>query len=155
MFYAGATVRSRFYGLGEVVATGQDPWVRFLNGPEMKASGDTLTVVPPEEYDRAVANDEAMERWLDLRIYGAVQPRPTLLPRKPFDLWAAMEEPVLPLPPVSKEPLGESVLYFGARETGEGLTSESTAPASRTPIKVVAKRIETTDHGTDLMTNFP
>ena len=142
MFYAGATVRSRFHGLGTVVVTGKNPWVQFLDGPEMKVAGNTLTVVPPEEYDRAVANGEAMERWLDLRIYGAVQPRPTLLPRKPFDLVAAMEEPVLPLPPPRREHLDPAVLYFGVDEPGDRATGEDAAtPTNRRPLRVTAKRV--------------
>ncbi len=142
MFYAGETVRSAFHGLAEVVMTGEDPVVRLLGGLEIKLPGSTLTVVPPEEHDGAIADSEAREAWLDRRIYGVEQPRPRPPQRPQFDLEAAMMELPLPLPPVRHYSLDPGVLYFESEAT---VVSDAEAAVDLKPTRVTAVRMEEQD----------
>ena len=86
MFYKGEAVRSCHHGLGLVAESGRDPVVAFLNGPRRREEGTTLTIVPGALYDAEYLNRDAIERWLDLRLYGDLRSRNRLLPRTPCEL---------------------------------------------------------------------
>ena len=98
MFYVGECVRSSWYGLGEVVVTGDDPIVRFINDLEVNVPGNTLTIVRGEVVDAEVYNRLAIEEWLDRRLYGFVLPRPRPPRHDKYDLGAAMQRSGLPSP---------------------------------------------------------
>ena len=48
MIFAREYIRSRFHGLGQVIESGADPVVQFLDGRECEVPGETLTIVREE-----------------------------------------------------------------------------------------------------------
>ena len=114
VFYEGQTVRSRYRGLGEVIMSGEDPRVRFLDGWECSVPGDTLTIVPASVYDAEIENQHNWERYLDLRLYGRTERPAKLLARQRFDLVAAMKQyaQAPPLPFVRPAPRDSVVFSF-------------------------------------------
>ena len=99
MFYAGTFVQSLEYGLGEVTVSGENPEVAFLHGPRTQVDGATLKRVSARTFERAEANLNDIERWLDLRIHGTTSRPEVLTPRPKVDLGRAMREQAAGLPP--------------------------------------------------------
>ena len=118
VFYEGETVRSKYYGLGEVTRSGKHPRVQFFDRPECSVPSDTLRWVAPEVYDAEVLNRVMIERFLTLRVCGYLPPCTAPLPRPEFDLAAAMQRYAHspPLPFVDSTPPGSGVLYFDSRQ---------------------------------------
>ena len=139
MFHRGETVRDRNLCFGEVIVTGENPWVGFIGGLQRQVARDTLRVVPHEVLDATIENLELIEAWLDRRIYGVEQSRPRPLPRPEFGLEAAMTEPVLPLPPVRHDSLAPALLYFEGEAT---VVSDLEAAANKKPIRVTAVHVD-------------
>ena len=140
-YYAGECVRSRFHGLGEVVITGKDPIVQFLDGPEMRVPGDMLTVVPRETYEAEVENRRLIERYLDLRLYGRLQPDIRPLPTPPLDLLAAMTSTRFPFDARCSQPVDDAGLCFILADLRAGGGDDPPLPVDPRPVRVVARRI--------------
>ncbi len=66
----GCCVRSKFYGLGQVVDGGEEPLVRFLDGQEIQVPADNLHFVPTEGFEAEIANRTLWNRFLTLRVCG-------------------------------------------------------------------------------------
>lgn len=86
VFYAREYVRSRLHGLGQVVESGDDPVVQFLDGRESAVPGETLTVVPEEVFASELENRLMVERWLSYRVYGIKERAAPMLKDRNFDL---------------------------------------------------------------------
>ena len=56
MFHEGAHVRSPFHGYGRVLVGGPDPVVGFLDGRKCRVAGDTVTVIPDDEFVAVALN---------------------------------------------------------------------------------------------------
>lgn len=86
----GCCVRSKPFGLGQVVDGGDEPLVRFLDGRECCVPADTLRFVPEEEFDAEITNRSAIEVWLILRVHGrgALGPGSRLWVKDADGLWA-------------------------------------------------------------------
>ncbi len=125
MFYTGEYVQSRFCGLGEVITSGDDPIVRFLDGRECAESGDALTIVPDEAFAAELENRLMVERWLAYQVYGSIEPSRPLLRARHFDLAQAMVE--------SSSPFGRQ--RSGALDEVSCFILDDLAPAAevRTP----------------------
>jgi len=114
VFYQGETVRSEDHGLAVVMASGEDPYVRFIGGWEIRVAGETLQRVPEQVYEAEVHNRALIEAYLTWRIYGDLPSSPDSLPRPELDLEAAIrqhdEQP--PVPFEKPAPLDSAILYF-------------------------------------------
>lgn len=143
MFYVEERVRSPHYGLGVVVRSGKNPWMRLLGGGELPVDGRTLHVVPDEVYDAEVENRAKIERYLTLRICGSLPPHADSLPRPSFDLEAAMQATALFSPCVQSPPLGASILLFDADDfRGPDTPENGGTPLQHQTVRVVATRID-------------
>jgi len=85
MFEIDQCVRSPLHGLGVVVSGGDHPRVSFLAGAELLVDGDTLQVVPDEEYDAEVRNRDEIDRWTMWRVAGYANGEPYRLPEPEAD----------------------------------------------------------------------
>jgi len=47
MFYRGETVRHSNLGFGEVIVTGENPWVSFTDGLQRQVAGNIRAATPP------------------------------------------------------------------------------------------------------------
>ena len=116
MFYADECVRSKTYGLGVVLISGEKPMVRFLDEAKILVDGSTLQIVSDELFDVEVRNRFEIERWLTKRVTGdaSLQPIPLAPPR--VDLAERMIRSVEMhgLPRHEKIPSGDT--YFIADE---------------------------------------
>lgn len=90
MFYVDEHVRSSLFGLGVVIRSGANPKVRFLDGCECQVDGDTLRVVPGQDYDAEVRNRFEIERWLTWRVKAHASDEPLPLPSPKIDLVTVM-----------------------------------------------------------------
>ncbi len=112
MIFAREYVRSRLHGLGQVIESGDDPVVQFLDGRECEVPGETLTVVPEEVFASELENRMRLERWLTYRVYG-IKERPTPMLRDgKFDLVTALQESLWVLPGRRSEPPPDEVPCF-------------------------------------------
>ncbi len=114
MIYIDEQVRSSLFGLGIVIRSGANPQVRFLDGRECQADGNTLRVVPGQDYDAEVRNRFEIERWLTWRVDCYANDELLPLPSPKINLAAVMERHAqTPLQPVvDSSKVGGSVLYF-------------------------------------------
>jgi len=110
-FLVGEAVRSLFHGLGRVVRCGLDPAVQFMGGPRLRVPGDTLRIVNEEQFDEETANREAIERFLDIYMFGHTTRQPPALPQM-FDLEEALRRDTLPDLSQDEAPLDSGSLLF-------------------------------------------
>ena len=140
-FYKGECVRSRFDGLGEVIVTGENPVVQFLDGPEMRVPGDMLTVVPRGVFETEVENRRRIERYLDCRLHGVLEPDICPLPPPPFDLEAAMTSTRFPFDARCSHPVGRAGLCFVLDDLSVSDGGHPPLPVDPRPIRVAARRV--------------
>ena len=116
MFYRNQCARSPRYGMGIVVRGGWNPTVQFLDGPLLDVMGRTLKIIPDQVYDAEVMNRTQIERWLDWRIHGVVQPAVRMFPRPRVDLLVGLKEALDSLPVRVAENDSSGVFWFTAEE---------------------------------------
>ena len=87
-------VRSSMFGFGQVVAEGERPLVRFLDGRETRVPADTLLFVPGEEFEREIANRSVIESYLIIRVHGreALPTDGRLWTKDDDGIWVTREE---------------------------------------------------------------
>jgi hypothetical protein len=141
VFYDGECVRSRFRGLGEVIATGRHPVMLFIDGPELHVPGHTPSVVPRHVYDAEVENRRRIERYLDWRLYGLLNPDIRPLPPPPFDLEAAMTSPRLPFDAPCSRPVDDAGLCFIIADLRVSGGDDPPLPVDPWPVRVVARKV--------------
>lgn len=87
-------VRSRMHGLGQVLAEGKKPKVRFLNGRECRVPADTLRFISVEEFEAEIANRSVIESYLIVRVHGreALPADGRLWTKDDDGIWVTREE---------------------------------------------------------------
>ncbi|MFQ5503092.1 MAG: hypothetical protein ACE5EQ_12485 [Phycisphaerae bacterium] len=111
LYLTGEAVRSLFHGPGRVITSGYNPTVQFLTGSRHRVNGESLKPIPDEQFDTEIANQEAIERYLDLIMYGRIKKRPRCLPHR-FDLTAALRSDLPPDLGHDVSPLDDARLLF-------------------------------------------
>ncbi len=87
-------VRSRMHGLGQVLAEGEEPKVRFLDGRECRVPADTLRFISEEEFEAEIANRSVIESYLIVRVHGreALPADGRLWTKDDDGIWVTREE---------------------------------------------------------------
>ncbi len=82
------------FGFGQIVAEGETPLVRFLDGREIRVPADTLQFVPDEEFEREIANRSAIESHLIILVHGrdALPADGRLWTKDDDGIWVTREE---------------------------------------------------------------
>jgi hypothetical protein len=93
MFRKGQCVHSRFNGFGQVLADGESPVVRFLDGLECQVPEESVSNMPEEDFEAEIANRSMIESYLTIRVYGreALGPDGCLWVRDSDGLWISAE----------------------------------------------------------------
>ncbi len=109
-------VRSPMFGLGQVVAEGETPLIRFLDGRECRVPANTLGFIPEEEFEAEIANRSAIEARLLIHVYGpeALDPSGRVWVRDRDGLWTTTDK-------LSEEPMQPpgTMPYFMPDDIGE------------------------------------
>ena len=111
LYLTGEAVRSLFHGMGRVITSGHNPTVQFLVGSRHRVNGESLKPIPDELFDAEITNQEVIERYLDLIMYGRINQQSQCLPQR-FDLTAALRGNLPPDPGHDVSPLDDARLLF-------------------------------------------
>ncbi len=91
MFRNGACVYSQLYGHGQVIAAGDPPLVRLLDGYELHLPADSLRPVPPDEFEAIIARHTQLEHALAAQVWGRLAELGPLWVRDGDNLWITPE----------------------------------------------------------------
>jgi len=97
--------------MGRVITSGRNPTVQFLIGSRHRVNGESLKPITDEQFDADIANQEAIERFIDYVMYGRIKERPQCLPQR-FDLTEALQCDLLPDPSHDVSPLDDARLLL-------------------------------------------
>jgi hypothetical protein len=143
-FYVDDCVRSPLDGYGRVISGGTEPTVRWLDGRTCKISGETLTVVPGDEYDAVLENMIMWEDYSHRRVHGYALDASCFaaLRRQKLDLVTRIQR-TTSLPSASNAPGAEpGILWFISDDLNDppaGADGDA-RPGDSRPIRVRVRR---------------
>ncbi len=91
MLHKGACVFSPTHGHGQVVAPGNPPLVRLLNGQERELPPASLRLLPPDELDTIIARQTGLEHKLAWLVWGPLAELGPLWVKDDEGLWTTPE----------------------------------------------------------------